>query len=122
MVATKEKRVATEQRSDEATKGRRRLVNTILGRSKAMMVRTFRDLIAWQRGMELARVLYSATVRMPPKEQFGLTNQMRRAAVSIPSNIAEGHARQSRQEYIRFLKMSRGSLAELSTQVELAIS
>src|SRR5436853_3410696 len=111
--------VATERRSDEATKGK---TKPMKGRSKAMMVRTFRDLIAWQRGMELARVLYSATARMPPKEQFGLTNQMRRAAVSIPSNIAEGHARQSRQEYIRFLKVSRGSLAELSTQVELATS
>ena len=85
-------------------------------------VRTYRDLIAWQKGMELAKVLYAVTTRMPKSEQFGLTNQMRRAAVSIPSNIAEGHGRQSRPEYLRFLRIARGSLGELSTQVELAIS
>lgn len=83
-------------------------------------IRTFRDLIAWQRAMQLARSLYAATMHMPDAERFGLTSQMRRAAVSIPSNIAEGYARQSTDEYIRYLRISRGSLAELSTQVELA--
>jgi len=58
---------------------------------------------------------------MPDSERFGLTNQMRRAAVSVASNIAEGHARQSRADYIRFLRTARGSLAELSTQLELAM-
>ena len=85
-------------------------------------VRTFRDLIAWQRSMELAKALYATTANMPKYEQFGLTNQMRRAAVSIPSNIAEGHARQSRADYLKHLRVSRGSLAEFSTQVELAMS
>ena len=85
-------------------------------------IKTFRDLIAWQKSMELVRMIYRTTKSMPPSEQFGLTNQMRRAAVSIPSNIAEGYARQSTIDYIRFLKHSRGSLAEVSTQVELAIS
>ena len=84
-------------------------------------VRTFRDLIAWQRGMELAQAAYQATLGMPKEERFGLTNQMRRAAVSIPSNIAEGHGRQSRLDYLKHLRISRGSLAELSTQYELAI-
>ena len=87
-----------------------------------VMVRTFRDLVAWQKLMALAKLLYRETKVMPADERFGLTSQMRRAAVSIPSNIAEGHARQSRADYIRFLRMARGSLAELATQVELARS
>ena len=85
------------------------------------IVRTFRDLIAWQKAMTLAKAAYAATARMPAAERFGLTNQMRRAAVSIPSNIAEGHARQSRLDYLKHLRIARGSLAELATQYELAI-
>ncbi len=83
------------------------------------VIKTFRDLIVWQKGMALAKEVYKATSVMPDAERFGLTAQMRRAAVSIPSNIAEGYARQSRIEYIRFLKVTRGSLAELRTQVLL---
>jgi four helix bundle protein len=86
----------------------------------ASKVRTFRDLIAWQKSKELTKIVYTATRRMPEDERFGLTNQMRRAAVSIPSNIAEGHARQSRLDYLKFLRNSRGSLAELMTQVEIS--
>ena len=84
-------------------------------------IRTYRDLIAWQKGMELSKALYIATRKMPPSEQFGLTSQMRRAAVSIPSNIAEGYALESKKAYLKHLRISRGSLAELSTQWELAI-
>ena len=83
-------------------------------------VKTFRDLVAWQKGKELSKVVYVVTRRMPEDERFGLTNQMRRASVSIPSNIAEGHARQSRADYLKHLRISRGSLAELMTQVEIA--
>lgn len=83
-------------------------------------VRTFRDLIAWRKSMELATLVYNETAAIPSEERFGLTMQMRRAAVSIPSNIAEGHGRQSRNDYIRFLRTARGSLAELQTQIELA--
>ena len=85
-------------------------------------LRSFRDLIAWQRGMELVRAVYMVTRRMPREERFGLTAQMRRAAVSVPSNIAEGYAGQSGGNYIRHLRIARGSLAELSTQVDLAVS
>ncbi len=84
-------------------------------------IRTHRDLIAWQLAMRLAREIYQATQQMPNSEQFGLTNQMRRAAVSIPSNIAEGYARYSTADYLKFLRTARGSLAELSTQFELSM-
>ena len=85
-------------------------------------LRTFRDLVAWQRGMALAKLMYRETQGMPSEERFELTRQIRRAAVSIPSNIAEGYGRESKADYIRFLKPARGSLYELSTQVELATS
>jgi four helix bundle protein len=85
-----------------------------------MEIKTFRDLIAWQKAMQLTKHVYQATTRMPDTEKFGLTAQMRRAAVSIPSNIAEGHGRQSLTEYIRFLKVARGSLMELQTQLILS--
>jgi four helix bundle protein len=83
-------------------------------------IKTFRDLIAWQKSMQLAKEVYKSTSLMPDSERFGLTAQMRRAAVSVPSNIAEGHGRQSLPDYIRFLKTSRGSLMELQTQLLLA--
>ena len=85
-------------------------------------VNSFRDLFAWQRGMELARATYQATQEMPGEERFGLTSQMRRAAVSVPSNVAEGYARQTRPDYLKYLRIARGSLAELTTQLELAVS
>jgi four helix bundle protein len=84
-------------------------------------VNTFRELVAWQKAMELAKLVYRLTVKMPREEQFGLTNQMRRAAVSIPSNIAEGFGRQSRPDLIKYLRIARGSLNELSTQTQLAL-
>src|SRR6478752_8675219 len=83
-------------------------------------VRSFQDLIAWQRSLDLAEHVYQATRAFPKEEIYGLTSQMRRAAVSIASNIAEGHARQTRGEYIQFLGIARGSLAELETQTILA--
>lgn len=87
---------------------------------KRAIVRTFRDLLVWQKGMLLAKTVYEASKQFPPDERFGLTSQVRRAAVSVPSNIAEGHARQSRPDYLRCLRIARGSLAEVGTQLELA--
>jgi len=82
--------------------------------------RTFRDLIVWRRAIELAKAVYQATRAMPETERFGLIAQMRRAAVSVPSNIAEGNARHTLKDYIHFLSMARGSLAELETQITIA--
>ena len=84
-------------------------------------VRTFRDLVAWQRGMDLARAIYNVIKRVPTEERFALAGQMWRAAYSIPSNIAEGYARQSRKDYLKHLRIARGSLAELWTQFELVV-
>ena len=85
------------------------------------MVESFRDLDVWRLGLELAELIYRCTAQFPKSEVFGLSAQMRRAAVSVPSNIAEGRARNSSRDFLRFLSISRGSLAELETQLELAI-
>ena len=84
-------------------------------------VRTHRDLIAWQEAMNLVEVIYQHTANFPKNEIYGLAVQMRRAAVSVPSNIAEGSARNSTREYYQYLGVATGSLAELETQLELAI-
>src|SRR5690606_14719919 len=83
-------------------------------------VRSYQDLVVWQKAMNLAESVYSATTKFPPEERFGFTSQMRRAAVSVPTNIAEGQARQGRAEFLLFLSHARGSLAELATQTELS--
>ena len=85
-----------------------------------MSVRSYRDLIAWQKAMDLAIAIYRVTEAFPAREQFGLTNQMRRASVSIPSNIAEGQGRGTTKDYVHFLHIARGSLQELETQLLLA--
>ena len=82
--------------------------------------RSYRDLIAWQKAMVLARNVYVLTERMPPEERFGLTVQMRRSAVAVPSDIAEGHGRLSDRALRMFLGNARGSLYELETQILLA--
>ncbi len=81
---------------------------------------SYKDLIAWQKGMELVAMIYDATDRFPSNEQFGLVSQLRRAAVSVPSNIAEGKAHYSNRDFVRFLRHARGSLAEIETQVLIA--
>lgn len=79
-----------------------------------------RDLVAWQKAMQLVKEIYRATESFPRHELYGLANQLRRAAVSIPSNLAEGAARNSRKEFHQFIGTARGSLAEVETQVEIA--
>ncbi len=84
------------------------------------MAESFRDLIAWQKAMALVTDVYRATEEFPDRERFGLTNQIRRSAVSVASNIAEGKGRFSKKEYVHFLSNTRGSLCELQTQLEIA--
>jgi four helix bundle protein len=84
------------------------------------MVRDFRELRIWQDAMVLAEAIYATTRVFPPEERYGLTNQLRRASVSTASCIAEGNARSSTRDYLRFLSMSSGSLAEIETQLLLA--
>ncbi|MFW6132262.1 MAG: four helix bundle protein [Planctomycetota bacterium] len=80
----------------------------------------FKGLIAWPRAMELACETYKLTAAFPSAERFGLTAQVRRAAVSVPSNIAEGHGRRSKHDYVRFLDIARASASEVETQIILA--
>jgi four helix bundle protein len=80
---------------------------------------TYKDLEVWQSAMELAVQVYRLTAMFPKEERYGLTSQMRRAAVSVPSNIAEGKGRSSDKELIQFLCHSRGSLFEIETQLEI---
>ena len=81
---------------------------------------SYKELIVWQKSIELVIQIYKVTKAFPKEEMYGLTSQMQRAAVSIPSNIAEGHERNSSKEFVQFLYISRGSLAELETQVIIA--
>ena len=84
------------------------------------MVQSFRDLIVWQRSMQLTVAIYRLTQNFSHDEMYGLSSQIRRAAVSVPSNIAEGQGRQSTGEFRQFLGISRGSNSELQTQLEIA--
>lgn len=83
-------------------------------------IKTYRDLIIWQKSMSLVTEIYNATNSFPSSELYALTNQLRRCAVSIPSNIAEGYGRNSTGDYKRFLQIAVGSLFELQTQIEIA--
>lgn len=83
-------------------------------------ITTYKDLVVWEKSMELACRIYEITGSFPDSEKFGLVKQLKKSAVSIPSNIAEGAGRRSSQEYIRFITISLGSLAELETQLLLS--
>ena len=85
-----------------------------------MKVKSYRDLIVWQKAMELVVKVYEITEDFPREEAYGLTSQIRRAAISIPSNIAEGKSRSTKKDYAHFLRIAYGSGAELETQIEIA--
>ena len=84
------------------------------------MAQSFRDLVVWQRAMQMTFAIYRSTRDFPREELYGLTNQIRRAAVSVPSNIAEGHGRLNRAEFRQFLGVARASNCELQTQLLIA--
>ncbi len=86
-----------------------------------MANKSYQDLTVWQKSMELTVQVYQITKKLPKEEMYSLTNQMRRASVSIPSNIAEGQARHSKKEFIQFLRIAQGSKAELETQFLLCL-
>ena len=81
----------------------------------------FEDLIVWQRAMTFVTDVYRISREFPSDEKYGLTSQMRRAVVSVPSNIAEGHERHTTREYINFISTAEGSLAEVRTQLQIAV-
>lgn len=83
-------------------------------------LKTFRELLVWQKSIELSNTIYKNTKKFPEFEKFGLASQMQRAAVSIPSNIAEGWMRMSSKYFVHFLRIALGSLGELETQTEIA--
>ncbi|WP_324691587.1 four helix bundle protein [Flavobacterium cheonhonense] len=83
-------------------------------------MKAFRDLLIWQKAMNLVTNTYQITQKFPKEELFGLTSQIRRSAISLPSNIAEGYGRDSNKEYLRFIKIVIGSLFEFQTQIEIA--
>ncbi|MFM9889340.1 MAG: four helix bundle protein [Rickettsiales bacterium] len=83
-------------------------------------MKSYRELVVWQKAFSLANTCYSITGTFPKNQQFSLVQQIQRAAVSIPSNIAEGYNRQSRKEYVQFLHIAFGSIAELETQLLIA--
>ncbi len=87
-----------------------------------MGVNSYQGLKVWQLGMDLAKEIYKFAKNLPKEELYGLTSQIRRAVVSIPANIAEGHARDSTKEFIRHISIAQGSLAELETHLLLAVS
>lgn len=82
-------------------------------------IKSYRDLVVWQKSVKIVTEIYELLKEMPQEETFGLTSQIKRSSISIPSNIAEGFGREHTKDFIRFLQISRGSLFELQTQLEI---
>jgi len=85
-------------------------------------IKSFRDLIVWQKSVDMVTTVYECTKSFPKDELYGIVSQIRRSAVSVPSNIAEGYGRRSTQDYIRFLQIALGSLYELQTQLIISMN
>lgn len=85
-----------------------------------MYIQSFKELIVWQKSIKLVKEIYRATSKLPESELYGLVSQMRRAAVAIPSNIAEGKKRKTKKDFLQFLRIADGSAAELETQIIIA--
>ena len=85
-----------------------------------MILKSYKDLIVWQKSIKLVKEIYVSTSNFPKNEIYGLVSQMRRAAISIPSNIAEGYSRKNLKEYLQFLRIAYGSGAELETQIVIS--
>ena len=85
-------------------------------------MKSYRDLIVWQKSMNLVTLIYKLVLELPENEKYGLTPQIKRSAISIPSNIAEGYGRNYRKDYSIFLQIARGSLFENQTQLEIAVN
>lgn len=109
---------ASEQENDKSQAGED--INTSTRNSVQKTFKTFRDLMVWQKGVSLVKTVYQKTASFPKEELYGLVTQMRRAAISVPSNIAEGYRRKHAKEFQQFLNVSLGSIGELETQVILA--
>tara|TARA_R110002073_G_scaffold133524_1_gene280939 strand:- start:2644 stop:3057 length:414 start_codon:yes stop_codon:yes gene_type:complete len=88
--------------------------------NKEKEMKTFRDLLVWQKSMSFVTEIYKVSKQFPKDENFGLTSQIRRSAVSVPSNISEGYGREGMKDYLRFLNIAMASLFELQTQLEIA--
>ena len=86
-----------------------------------MTIQTYRDLIVWQKSMDLVIEIYRLVKLFPQEEMYGLTSQIRRAAVSVPANLAEGHGRIHRKEYLHHISIARGSLMEVETHLQIAL-
>jgi four helix bundle protein len=89
--------------------------------ARKITIRSHRDLVVWQRSKKLVGTCYKLTARLPPEEEFGMRRQLRRAAVSVPNNIAEGHGRLSRADYARHVSIARGSLMEVESLLDVAV-
>lgn len=87
----------------------------------SMEIVCYKDLIVWQKAMTMVEIVYNLTKNLPKEELFALTNQIRRAAISVPSNVAEGFGRQSKKEYQQFLSIANGSVCEIETQLFLCV-
>jgi four helix bundle protein len=119
VVGTADKGHNREENDDSAATGTRMLGDLFLGAamSSKSVIRSYQDLRVWQQGMELMVLAYKVARRLPKEETYGLANQIRRAAVSIPSNVAEGHGREHLGDYLRHLSIANGSLKELETEI-----